>query len=193
MNDDPRLRLFVSVSVPRELLDWLHEETTPLRTKWTGARWTSTENQHITLKFLGSTPSDRLDPIMKVLGIVAAGRSPAEVSLGELGAFPTVTRMRVLWVGLHDPDALLTSLAGDVGTALEPLGYPVEVREFRPHLTLARWREPLRRKGALPPLETGAMPSFSVTSFELFRSHLHPKGARYEVLESFSLKGERSN
>ena len=187
MNDVPRVRLFVAVSIPRSHLDWLQAATAELRTRWPRARWTVPENQHVTLKFLGSTPVDRLEPLGRVLNVVAATHRPAELELGKLGAFPSERRVRVLWAGLEDPEGLLARLATDLGAALEPLGYAQEERPFRAHLTLARFREPQRNPGGLPDLDLSSLPSFSVAAFELFRSHLSPKGARYEVLQSFSL------
>lgn len=187
MGDVPRPRLFAAVSIPHEHLAWLEESTEGLRELWPQARWTPPENQHVTLKFLGTTPPDRLEPISRVMKMVASGRPGAEMSLGQLGSFPSSTRVRVLWAGLDDPDELLAGLAGDLGSALEPLGYRVEEREFRPHLTLARFREPVRPADPLPELDRGSLPPFPVNSIELFRSHLSPKGARYEVLESFPL------
>lgn len=187
MNDVPRVRLFVAVSIPRSHLDWLQDATAELRTRWPKARWTIPDNQHVTLKFLGSTPVDRLEPLARVLSVVATTHSPAEVALGQLGAFPSERRVRVLWAGLEDHAGLLGGLATDLGVALEALGYPQEERPFRAHLTLARFREPQRNPDGLPDLDPSPLPSFSVASFELFRSHLSPKGARYEVLQSFSL------
>lgn len=187
MDDVSRLRLFAAVAIPDEHLTWLKESTGGLRELWPHARWTPPENQHVSLKFLGTTPPDRLEPISQVMKMVASGRPRAEVSLGQLGSFPSSTRVRVLWAGLEDSGDLLAGLAGDLGSALEPLGYPVEEREFRPHLTLARFREPVRPADPLPELDTGSLPSVPVNSIELFRSHLSPRGARYEVVESFPL------
>lgn len=187
MSHVSRLRLFAAVAIPHEHLEWLKESTEGLRELWPQARWTPPDKQHVTLKFLGTTPADRLEPISQVMRMVAAGRSVAEVSLGQLGSFPSSRRVRVLWAGLEDPGDLLAGLAGDLGSALEPLGYPAEEREFRPHLTVARFREPVRPTDPLPELDAGSLPSIPIDRIELFRSHLSPKGARYEVLESFPL------
>ena len=187
MSDVERFRLFAAVAMPDEHLDWLKKSTEGLRELWPHARWTPPENQHVTLKFLGTTAADRLEPVSHVMKMVAAGRPGAEISLGQLGSFPSSKRVRVLWAGLEDPDDLLSGAVRDLGSALEPLGYPVEEREFTPHLTLARFREPVRPADPLPDLDMGSLPSIPVKSIELFRSHLSPKGARYEVLESFPL------
>lgn len=185
--DVERLRLFVAVSVPRSHLERVDAEIAPFRDKLVNARWAPIENQHVTLKFLGSTPADRLNDIANVCGIVAAGRQPADVRLDRVGAFPSKSRVRVLWVGLDDPDSLLGHLAADLDRGFEALGYPTEGRAFTPHVTLCRFKIPVPLKGGLPEIDVADLPSFEVDAIQLFRSHLSPKGARYEVVREFRL------
>jgi 2'-5' RNA ligase len=176
------------VSVPRPHLERIDAEIAPFREKVTNARWSPLDNQHVTLKFLGSTPADRLEHLEQICTMVAAGRHAETVSLNGVGAFPNRNRVRVLWVGLDDPYDLLPHLAGDLDAALEPLGFPSEARAFTAHLTLARFRLPVPLKAGLPELDLSELPEFEVGSFELYRSHMSPKGARYEVLASYPLK-----
>lgn len=185
--DVQRVRLFVAVSVPRSHLERVDAEIASFKDKVVNARWTPVENQHVTLKFLGSTPGDRLDEIAEVCGIVAAGREPAHVRLEQVGAFPSKSRVRVLWVGLDDSKSLLASLAADLDRGFEALGYPTEARAFTPHLTLCRFKIPVPLKGGLPKIDVSDLPSFEINAIQLFRSHLSPKGARYEVVREFEL------
>ncbi len=188
MNDE-RLRLFVAISLPRAHLERIDEQIASFRDKVSKARWAPLENQHVTLKFLGTTPSDRLADVESVCSVVAASHAPATLSLGALGAFPSRNRVRVLWVGLHNGDSLLARLAADLDQGFEPLGYPTESRAFTPHLTLCRFKIPVPLKGGFPSIETSDLESFEIDSIELFRSHLSPKGARYERLQEFPLRG----
>lgn len=187
MTEVSTLRLFVAVAVPDSELVKVEEATAELKRELRGARWVPRANQHVTLKFLGTTPSDRVDAVAQVCRIVARSHAPAEVTLTRLGAFPSARRARVLWVGLDDPAALLQRLAEDLADAFEPLGYGRESRSFTPHLTLARFKE-LRPLPPLPALADGFQ-SFSVSAIELLQSRLHPQGARYELLETFALVG----
>lgn len=185
--DAPRIRLFVAVSIPRGHLEAIDEQIATFKSKVTKARWTSIDNQHVTLKFLGSTPEDRLSAVKDACRVVAASHAPATVSLSDVGAFPSRSRVRVLWVGLADDTSLLTKIAADLDQAFEPLGYPTESRAFTSHLTLCRFKIPVPLKGGLPEIDTSQLQPFTIDSVELFRSHLSPKGARYEILESFEL------
>ena len=188
--DVQRLRLFVAVSVPRAHLERVDREIAPFREKVVNARWAPIENQHLTLKFLGSTPSDRSDDVAAVCRMVASSHQGAEVSLGGIGAFPSTKRVRVLWVGVNDAASLLPALAADLDRAFEPLGFAAEARSFTPHLTLCRFKIPVPLKGGLPEIDLSDLDPFDIRHIELFRSHLSPKGARYEVLEEFELVGK---
>ena len=160
----------------------------PLKRLYADGRWAPIENQHVTLKFLGSVPEDRLDGIVDAGAGVAGVTAPGTLSLGGLGTFPGGKRMRVLWVGLIDPLDLLAGLASRLDQALEPLGFEPEKRAFTPHLTLARFKTPRHLDGPLSALELPAEP-FELSEVALYRSHLSPKGARYEALQRWPLGG----
>ena len=187
MTTSQRLRLFVAAPVPESHLARVHEVTAGLRARWPRARWMEPANQHVTLKFLGATDVDALDDVTAAVAGAVRRHEPAPVRLSALGVFPGPRRARVLWVGLDDPRDLLGSLAADLAAAFEPLGYEREKREFRPHLTLARFREPVRMANDLADLALDDLAPFSVAEIGLFRSHLHPRGARYEELQRFPL------
>ncbi|CAN5692223.1 RNA 2',3'-cyclic phosphodiesterase [soil metagenome] len=190
MTGDGRLRLFVAVDVPRASLEAVERAVEPLRAALPGGRWTAGDGLHVTLKFLGATPSDRLEVVSRAVEVVAGARAPARVSLGGVGGFPNRRRARVLWVGLDDPAGLLASLAADLERALEPLGYLSEKRSYTPHLTLARFSTPASLPRGI--LERVDGDPFRVESVTLWRSRPSPQGARYEALRSFTLEGPRA-
>lgn len=186
-----RTRLFVAARVPEDRLAALDASVEPLRTKLVNARWTSVENQHLTLKFLGSTPVDRLDAVSQTCGMVASGYEPSELCFTDLGAFPSRTRIRVLWMGIDDAANNLARVAADLDRAFESLGFPSEGRDLTPHLTLARFKLPIPLKSGFPSIDGTGIQSFRFEELTLFRSHLSPKGARYEVVETFPLGSKR--
>ncbi len=180
------LRLFFATSVPSELLESVQERLADLQRDFPAARWTAPANQHLTLKFLGATHEDLLEEVTRAGAAVAHGHQGAAASLSQLGAFPSARRARVLWLGVDDPAGVLAGLAQGLNVALEPLGFAAEAREFTPHLTLARFKAPVKLSSECS-LDTGGLPPFEVVELGLWRSHLSPKGARYELLATFSL------
>jgi 2'-5' RNA ligase len=184
--DQEKLRLFTAIRIPSGHLNAIDAELAPHREAFEGARWAPVENQHLTLKFLGSTPAPKVPDVKEALAGVAADLAPGRIALTSLGAFPTPRRARVLWIGVDDPAGLLTGLAYGLDRALAPLGFKVEERTYHPHLTLARFKVPRALPEQLPDAAAGLAP-FEVDEMVLFRSRLHPKGARYEVVEAFPL------
>lgn len=179
-----RLRLFVAADVPAAQRAELARIMTPWRASLPEARWADPAGQHVTLKFLGWADADVLTDIVGVAATAAAARRPAAVRLAGFGAFPGRTRMRVLWVGIDDPDEVLTGLAGELARGFVPLGFEPEARAFHPHLTLARWRVPRRFPDDLSDDVVEHFPPFLIDRVVLYRSHLSPKGARYEPVRS---------
>jgi 2'-5' RNA ligase len=178
--------LFVAVDMPPEVASALEQAVRPWRERLGTGRWVPRENWHVTLKFLGRT-WPRLRPVVeRVCRDVAGGTAPFGVGVAGLGIFPGPGRARVLWAGLGDPDGRLTELASrlDANLAQE---FPPEKRAFTPHLTVARFNPPIPMREHAEELSATVIdaPEFVVDRLVLYRSHLSPRGARYEPLEEF--------
>jgi 2'-5' RNA ligase len=120
----------------------------------------------------------------------AAARAPIHLSCERLGAFPDLKRPRVLWAGLVGDVGPLGALFTVLDRELERVGFPREPREFHPHLTLGRLKEP-KMLGALhkawPKVEARAFGSFVAEALVLYRSELKPGGAVYTLIERVPL------
>ncbi len=180
------LRAFVAVELPaegREALRQLQARWRPLAPP--GARWTDPQGIHLTLKFLGDLPQDRVPLVTEALEQAAQGVPPFTLALGEPGAFPNLRRPRVLWVGIMGEIKPLLRLQRRVEEALATLELSREERPFSAHLTLARVRDPRQAVPAFP----GSVPSFEwrVERIVLMRSTLLPSGALYTPLSMVDL------
>jgi len=177
VSGDERLRLFLALRVPDDVLDAIEQWQ---RAELRGVRAVRREHLHITLAFLGQRPAGDLGSIVDALrGAVAEA--------GEIGLTPAgyrETRSAGMLV-LDDEGGQATLLAGDVQERLERLGvYRREVRAWLPHLTVARWRKRPRL-----PLEPPPVGTFVPSDAAAYLSRLHPRGVQYEVLESVALGG----
>lgn len=180
------MRLFVALHVPSELLDAIEADVVdPLREHLPGARWTRPEGRHLTLAFLGEVPDEQIADVGAALDSAAAPHEAFEARFADVGGFPNLRRPRVLWVGIGAGAEPMAALARSVATGLGPLGFEAEKRPFAGHLTLARFKVP-KPVGELPEVSVPSQP-FDVAEIVLFRSQLHPKGARYSVLERYPL------
>jgi len=189
VNEGPeRLRLFVAVDVPPGVLEQLDATIAPERSTIPTARWAPVANQHITLKFLGSVDASSLPDISAACESVATARRSGEIRVTGMGAFPSPRRARVIWAGIEDEERILTDIASGLDEAFAPLGFAPEKRAFTPHLTLARLKSPADARAFLDRVSFVSSP-IPVTDFHLYRSHLSPKGARYEAIDAYVLGG----
>lgn len=182
------LRLFAAADLPEGQRAAVGELIAPWRERLAGGRWDPPEKWHVTLKFLGRTWPRLVGRVEDACRETAGSVEPFDVRLTGLGVFPSPGRARVLWVGLEDPADGLSRLAGGLDERLAEEFEP-EKRPFTPHLTVARFRSPVRVPDpeALRQTETSA-PPFRVDRLVLYRSHLlGPRGSRYEVVGEFPL------
>jgi len=180
------VRLFVALQISEEIraaIAALGRELKQLDDSW---KWTREENLHVTLKFLGEIPSDKLESIRQALRGMT-GEWPIEVKFSGLGFFPSERRPRVLWVGMKAPPSL-PALGAAIDAALGKVGVPKEEREFTPHLTLARnkaERIAPKLREALAKCSTKEFGMMDASSFHLIESKLKSTGPEYTTLESF--------
>jgi 2'-5' RNA ligase len=161
-------------------------------------RWTPVENLHITLRFLGETSPAQCAAIAQGLDKAASGRSPFSLHLRRLGAFPTLRRPNVLWLGIHGDQTALSALQAACEELARSLGFAPEERPFSPHLTLARAQRnadrqalaaagdvlnELARLSNAPFLDNMAAHSgFTVNEVVHMQSELLPAGPVYTLL-----------
>lgn len=168
----------------------LGEEIARLRGLSRNVAWTMPEHLHITLKFLGPIEIAQRTRVAATLARVAAGVPGFDIILRGLGAFPSLTRPRVIWGGVDDGAHALTALAGAVERALVPLGFAGEERGFAPHVTLGRVRQPRHDPTLAEALALAATRDFGavhVDRIALMRSDLSSKGARHDELATWAL------
>ena len=184
------MRVFVALDLPEEVHRALADFVRTLEPTCAGARWTRTSGIHVTLKFIGEAPPEKVERIKETLAAIALAE-PVELRFRDVGFFPNARHPRVFWAGI-EASGNLAELAVAVEERLETLGIPREQRPFKPHLTLARFKseqglarldDAVRR---YPSLEFGAM---RTGEFHLYQSHLKPGGAEYARLATFSFAG----
>lgn len=178
------MRLFVAINLPDALRDDIHEAVRPLREDGLPARWVEPESFHVTMKFIGRVRPDDRDAVETVLRRCVSGYRPVDVGLEEIGAFPSLRRPRVIWLGVT-PTPQLRALKHDLEHAYARLGIDRETRAFRPHVTLGRARDDAEA-GDFRTLESLARDiaveeDFVATHLDLMRSRLRAGGAVYSV------------
>ncbi|MFP5256460.1 MAG: RNA 2',3'-cyclic phosphodiesterase [Acidimicrobiia bacterium] len=172
------MRLFVGLWPPPPVLDAVARLRHP---DHAGLRWTTREQWHVTLRFLGEVDAHDLPALTQQLEEGLAGHPAVEVTLGPA----------VEWLGGRRQGVLVVPTTGAAGLSkavvegTSGFGGPPEPRPFRGHLTLAR----VRRGHPAPAGLAGELirATWRAEGVAVVRSHLEPSGARYETMAEVAL------
>ncbi|CAN5915576.1 RNA 2',3'-cyclic phosphodiesterase [soil metagenome] len=186
------MRLFLALELSAGLVQALAAATEPLRAEAPALAWVPDDKCHLTLKFLGDVPDDRLERIVAMCEEVACRQRPVAMQLGGFGAFPNFQRARVVWTGVEH-ESRLELLHHDVENASGEEGFELGGRAFRPHVTVARVRTPLWEDEGRRLARVAQAIDFSATqdvaAISLFESMLAPAGATYRRGHAATLGG----
>lgn len=157
-------------------------------------RWTRREQLHLTLKFLGDVPADRVEALAAAVREAGAGVPPLRLGLAGAGCFPNARSPRVVWIGVNGDVPQLMDLQQRVEIATTGFGDHREEREFHPHLTFgrvaARDFQAARAVGeAVAQLELGSLGGWTADRLYLVRSQLAPTGPTYTDVAIVELRG----
>ena len=187
------MRLFVALSVSAEVRDSLASLLNQLRRADSKPRWVNPANLHVTLKFIGNSPDERLPKIIDSLRKVVTPVRLA-VDVRSIGFFPNDRRPAVIWAGIEAPPELAL-LAQRVDHVLTACGISAETRPFAAHLTLARLKEPRLSEPLRAAIANNKDQVFGrqiATQFHLMESKTKSAGAEYTTLHSFPFTTERT-
>lgn len=182
-------RLFVAVPVPDDVAaavgGVIAETRAGLGVDARAIRWVQTTGLHLTLRFLGPTPKQRIPVIAAALDRAAAATPAFEVRLAGAGAFPDAGRPRALWIGIRIGADGLGGLAARVEQELVAEGWVIDPRAYRPHVTVARTdgvRVGVVAATILAEASRALDAGFRADRVVLYRSHLGSGPGRYERL-----------
>jgi 2'-5' RNA ligase len=155
-------------------------------------RWVRVEGLHLTLRFLGQTPRERVPTLQRMLDTLGATTAPFDVTIARAGAFPNPSRPRTLWLGIEHGAEELATLAGDLEAGVAADGQALGTKPFAPHLTIARTdglRAAAAAAAALRDAAEALEATFTADRVVLFQSHLGRGPASYEALHEAALSG----
>lgn len=148
-------------------------------------RWVEPQNLHLTLRFFGDLDDGELARARTVVRELDRGFAARPTAWERLGAFPSASRVQVIWLGVRDPDRGIDRLAADVDQSLRRAGFGPADKPFKSHVTLGRVRQ--GRRVALDRMsERLTIPTtgFSIATIVLMKSTLTPHGPVYTPLET---------
>ena len=189
-----QVRSFIAIELPDEVKTALYRLETLLKSgKQHSLKWINPNNIHLTLKFLGSVAVDRMAAITGAIEDAAVGITPFRLEVSGLGAFPNLNRVQVVWVGVGGEIDRLCHLQQRLESNLARLGFAQESRPFKPHLTLARFRDQATsdERQSFGRLVAGtrfeSTHIIKVDTINLMKSQLTREGAIYSRISSARL------
>ncbi len=184
-----KIRSFLAIELSQALKQALEEVRYRLDLPQFDVRWVQPKNMHLTLRFLGEIPEQDLQRASQAASVAAEKGSPFQIALCGLGAFPSLSSPRVVWMGIEQ-DKPLVLLERALSQELESAHFPLPDKPFRPHLTLGRVKSK-RGKRELERLlkrnQNVSAGQMDVEHFSLIKSELRPSGPIYTNLNRFTL------
>ncbi len=182
-----KTRTFVAVELDPTIAQRASAVITRLKPYMPNARWVENENLHLTLLFLGELSDQELAEACSQVDWVARANHPFSVRVAGLGAFPSLSKPKTLWLGATEGGDSMMRIHSDLQEAVGHLMSKADNLPFIPHLTLARLA---RGPSGLSPrfaeviagladYDAGSMP---VSHLTVFASELHRDGPEYHML-----------
>lgn len=188
------IRSFVALELSDEVREHLVVLLHRLQRTNATVKWVEPENLHLTLKFLGEVPEERIELVSETLKAVAQATEPFPFTVRGVGGFPDLRRPRVLWVGVEAVQPLMR-LQQLVEKAMERLGFAPEERAYHPHITIGRVKAMVGMEKVREILGEYVNVKFGevfASHLTLFRSDLSREGPTYTPLAKLNFAGATS-
>ena len=186
------LRTFIALELDDPAKDSITSFVSYLRSgkiALSGLKIPERENTHLTLFFLGDFfDKDTIERFSEDFRKIEFLKIPFKFR--SVGFFPNQMTPRVIWISPdEDASRKIMDLRNVVGGILKTYGFNDEEREFIPHITLARVREPQIYRRYADYLSSFSIDgSYCFESLSLFNSVLTPKGPIYEKISEVKLE-----
>ncbi len=186
------MRCFLAIELPADVRDRLAELQERLSSLGRAVRWMRSDQIHLTLKFLGEVPDEKVPSVCQAAATVAGEYGPFELELRGTGCFPPGGQARIVWAGIIDPPQTLIDCQRACEQACAELGFKKENRKYVPHLTVGRVRDSRASREIRAAVECESQFSagpFVAGELVLFQSILRPSGPTYHVVSRAGLGG----
>ncbi|MFP4025250.1 MAG: RNA 2',3'-cyclic phosphodiesterase [Thiohalospira sp.] len=182
-------RTFIAVKIPvsKQTAEKIQDIKSELQHE--KLKWVEIFNMHITLFFAGDTDEDMIQKISTGLEDVLKSKKSLTLKGKGIGVFKNLNNPRVLWLGIEKSDSL-QNLKSEIDRMMEKLGFEIENRPFKPHLTLGRIKsinDKRKLKQVLDDYEDIEFQYFKIDKVFFYESKLTPEGPVYKVIKQVEL------
>lgn len=172
------MRAFVALPLPGGLLEWMRTNRAAYASALPKLALVPVSSCHMTLRFLGELPGDKIDDVMERLAMWLPAMPGTTVTLDKCGVFYRNGRPAVFWIGPSTIPQRLVDLVTKIDLCLSGLGSNNRTERFAPHVTLGRFAvDTLAAEAAeikTGPLEPFVVPVTDVILYESVMGQGHP-------------------
>jgi len=180
-------RGFIAVEVPiNEMMQIVHHEICSLPAN---IKMVELKNIHITLKFLGDTNEEHIETIKEIMKNSVKELKPFTIQLKGTGVFPNQNYIKVIWIGIEKAESL-SIIFNSLNKQLAGLGYTIDKRGFKPHLTIGRLKNANDKDqliNVINKYKDNMFSEINVDSIYLKKSTLTPHGPIYETINKVNI------
>lgn len=154
-------------------------------------KWVPLDNLHATITFIGPTEEENIPALAAALEKVCANFAPFDLKIEDVSAFSNEHDARVLWLGVQNKRCLNTFKNILEQELIEQkLIAHAEERDYVPHITFARLRNPKSVKDMLSPFKRKSFGKIHVSEIVLYESQVQGNYTVYKPLIRCKLTGE---
>ncbi len=183
-------RIFVAIDISDEARHEVSNYISELRREFPDIKvgWDRPEKLHLTLKFLGDADDEQIKKLCEICLKISSEISDLKFEITKTGVFSSPQNARVLWLGIKGDVEELRKINSILESECEKIGFEKEKRNYRPHLTIGRIREPKKAfELAKAHLENKFEPvGFEVSEIVIYESELRPTGSVFQKIKGFS-------
>lgn len=188
------MRTFIALDFSPEIINKITEIINYFKTQTPqrALKWVAPQNLHLTIKFLGEVPENKIEQIKGLINQALRNENAFEIGVDGIGMYPNQHMPRVVWLGIEGSERL-KGIHNKLDTTLEKADIPPDKRSFNPHLTIARIRrntdkETVKEIGkTLSGFNVDSLGRCTINNIILYKSDLTPEGPEYTALLSSPL------
>ncbi len=175
----------------------IYEHVERLEEEFKGAmkgKWVDIQNLHMTLQFLGNIDEEKAVEVIKNIQNITERFAPFSIKYRSIGAFPSIEKARILWIGVGDGSNKLKAMAKEIKKINKRSGINPDSKPFHPHVTVCRIKEADGKKVSriIKKYRNYNFGEDFVNKIALIKSTLTPVSPVYTIIEEFYLRGERN-
>ena len=185
------MRTFIAIELPDNIKKEIEQLQAPLKRTEAFVSWVKPSNIHVTLKFLGEVPEEKINEVFSATQKALEETGKFSMSLKGTGTFPNLKRPRVIWIGAGSGEEELSLMAKRIEEEMAKIGFPREKRKFSAHFTIGRVKSPKNLEKLMGLVESSDFQTEKIEVGEVvvMKSQLHPAGAIYTPLKKIPLAG----